>query len=372
MLCRSGARDQRRRPRPRPGRPQALRAARRHRHRRVDPAHRQLDHVEEDRRGHRGAGARREGRVRRVHEGRGRGPGSWPRRWWGSGADHGVRTTALLTAMDVAARPDGRQRPRGRPSRSRCWPGGGPADVVELTLALAVEMLELAGIDAGSRRRCWPTGGPWTPGRRWCGPRAATPTPRCPPRPRRRGRHQPGHRQPGPARRHGDRRGGLAAGRRPGPQGGPGLGGGRGASGTPRSATRSPPASPSSSSTSTTPPACPPPSRCWRAPSRCPPTPCPAPDPDPRQDPMICVASNRSAVLSGHRSRWARWEVATGGARGGAGGRGDPAPHPAAPRPAATAVPGAGSPHPRVLYDPGGEARAAGPPRRASPTGRCS
>ena len=39
--------------RPRPGRPQALRAARRHRHRRVDPADRQLDHEQEDRRGHR-------------------------------------------------------------------------------------------------------------------------------------------------------------------------------------------------------------------------------------------------------------------------------------------------------------------------------
>ncbi len=38
---------------PRPGRPQAVRAARRHRHRRVDPADRQLDHEQEDRRGHR-------------------------------------------------------------------------------------------------------------------------------------------------------------------------------------------------------------------------------------------------------------------------------------------------------------------------------
>ena len=50
--------------RPGPGRPQALRPARRHRHGRVHPAHRQLDHVEEDRRGHRGPRARREGRRR--------------------------------------------------------------------------------------------------------------------------------------------------------------------------------------------------------------------------------------------------------------------------------------------------------------------
>ena len=39
--------------RPGPRRPQALRAARRDGHGRVDPAHRQLDHVQEDRRGHR-------------------------------------------------------------------------------------------------------------------------------------------------------------------------------------------------------------------------------------------------------------------------------------------------------------------------------
>ena len=46
-----------------PGRPQALRAARRHRHRRVDPADRQLDHEQEDRGGHGRPGAGREGRA---------------------------------------------------------------------------------------------------------------------------------------------------------------------------------------------------------------------------------------------------------------------------------------------------------------------
>ena len=45
-----------------PGRQEAVRAARRHRHRRGDPADRLLDHVQEDRRGHRRAGARRQGR----------------------------------------------------------------------------------------------------------------------------------------------------------------------------------------------------------------------------------------------------------------------------------------------------------------------
>ena len=62
-----GLRDLRGRARPGPGRPAPVRAARRHRDGRVDPAHRELDHVQEDRRGHRGAGARRQGRQRRVH-----------------------------------------------------------------------------------------------------------------------------------------------------------------------------------------------------------------------------------------------------------------------------------------------------------------
>ena len=60
--------DLRRRQRARPGRQEALRAARRHRHRRGDPADRLVDHEQEDRRGHRGAGARRQGRQRRLHE----------------------------------------------------------------------------------------------------------------------------------------------------------------------------------------------------------------------------------------------------------------------------------------------------------------
>ena len=51
---------------PRAGRPQALRAPRCHRHGRVDPARRVVDHVEEDRRRHRRAGARREVRRRGV------------------------------------------------------------------------------------------------------------------------------------------------------------------------------------------------------------------------------------------------------------------------------------------------------------------
>ncbi|MGW4063382.1 thymidine phosphorylase [Amycolatopsis sp. NPDC004747] len=63
------------------------------------------------------------------------------------GADHGVPTTALLTDMNV---------PLGRAVGNAVevaesvdvLQGGGPADVVELTLALAREMLSLAGISA--------------------------------------------------------------------------------------------------------------------------------------------------------------------------------------------------------------------------------
>jgi thymidine phosphorylase len=65
----------------------------------------------------------------------------------GLGAAAGVRTVALVTAMD---------RPLGRSAGNavevaesvEVLAGGGPADVVELTLALAREMLAAAGIDA--------------------------------------------------------------------------------------------------------------------------------------------------------------------------------------------------------------------------------
>ena len=67
----------------RPGRQEAVRAARRHRHRRVHPADRLLDHEQEDRRGHRCAGAGREGRLGRVHEGLEPAPRSWPGPWSG-------------------------------------------------------------------------------------------------------------------------------------------------------------------------------------------------------------------------------------------------------------------------------------------------
>ncbi len=61
------------------------------------------------------------------------------------GSAHGVKTTALLTEMDT---------PLGRAAGNalevteslECLKGGGPADVREVTLALAREMLSLAGV----------------------------------------------------------------------------------------------------------------------------------------------------------------------------------------------------------------------------------
>ena len=65
----------------------------------------------------------------------------------GLGEAHGVRTSALLTDMDT---PLGLTAGNALEVREsvEVLAGGGPPDVVELTLALAREMLDLAGIDA--------------------------------------------------------------------------------------------------------------------------------------------------------------------------------------------------------------------------------
>lgn len=64
------------------------------------------------------------------------------------GADHGVRTVALLTAMDT---PLGREVGNAREVTEalEVLAGGGPADVVELTVTLAREMLAAAGLATG-------------------------------------------------------------------------------------------------------------------------------------------------------------------------------------------------------------------------------
>ena len=78
------------------------------------------------------------------------------------GNGNGVRTVALLTTMDV---PLGRTAGNGLEIAETLdvLGGGGPADVVEVTLALAREMLALAGVDGdpaaalqdGSARARW-------------------------------------------------------------------------------------------------------------------------------------------------------------------------------------------------------------------------
>ena len=63
------------------------------------------------------------------------------------GVDHGVRTTALLTRMDTVLGLTAGNAIEVQESID-ILAGGGPADVVELTIALAEEMVALAGIDA--------------------------------------------------------------------------------------------------------------------------------------------------------------------------------------------------------------------------------
>ena len=65
----------------------------------------------------------------------------------GIGEDNGVRTAALITDMDA---PLGRAVGNALEVREslEVLEGGGPPDVIEVTLALAEEMLALAGVDA--------------------------------------------------------------------------------------------------------------------------------------------------------------------------------------------------------------------------------
>ena len=98
------------------------------------------------------------------------------------GEEHGVRTRALLTTMDV---------PLGRAVGNaveveesvEALQGNGPADLMEVTLALARQMLALAGllaIQLAIPPRPSRTAGRWPPTGRWSARRAATRTRRCP------------------------------------------------------------------------------------------------------------------------------------------------------------------------------------------------
>ena len=69
----------------------------------------------------------------------------------GIGKVHGVETVALITSMD---QPLGREVGNANEIREsvEVLRGGGPEDVIELTLALGEVMLELAGVDGGRDR----------------------------------------------------------------------------------------------------------------------------------------------------------------------------------------------------------------------------
>ena len=77
------------------------------------------------------------------------------------GGEHGVRTSALLTSMDV---------PLGRAVGNAVeveesvatLRGEGPADLVEVTLALAARDAARWPGWTPTRRRRWPTAGRWT------------------------------------------------------------------------------------------------------------------------------------------------------------------------------------------------------------------
>jgi uncharacterized protein (DUF1501 family) len=125
-LCFIGQTD-----RDRAGRPQALCAARRHRHGGIDSADRLFDHVEEAGRGRGRAGAGRQGGQRRVHEeaggcappGADHGGHRPPHGQEGAGADHRHEPAAGLR---------GRQRARSDGS-SQTLQNAGPADLTRLS-----------------------------------------------------------------------------------------------------------------------------------------------------------------------------------------------------------------------------------------------
>ena len=155
VLRECGARAHRPDPGDRPRRPQALRAARRHRHRREPAPHLRLDHEQEDGGGDRRARPRREERRRRLPAAGATRRGPWPRPCSRIGKGMGKKVAALITDMD---------QPLGRTvgnalEVAECvetLKGRGPTDLESLSVELAAWMVHLAGAAASPRRRRGP------------------------------------------------------------------------------------------------------------------------------------------------------------------------------------------------------------------------
>ena len=106
---------------------------------------------------------RREVRLRRLPARPRAGPRAGPNDGRRSARAHGVRTTALLTAME---QPLGRTAatPSRSRSRWRCWPVAGPTTWSRSRWRWPGRWCELAGLGRRSRPTPWPTVGPWTAG----------------------------------------------------------------------------------------------------------------------------------------------------------------------------------------------------------------
>ena len=142
------------------------------------------------------------------------------------GTDAGVRTVALLTDM---ATPLGLTAGNAIEVAEsvEVLAGGGPADVVELTLALAREMLAGAGVTDVDPADRLADGSAMDAWKAMIRAQGGDPDADAPDGPRVARRDRPRLRHADPARRDGRRAGRVAARRRSRPQGGPGPGRGR-------------------------------------------------------------------------------------------------------------------------------------------------